>query len=144
MSKVLVIVIRTAGTNCDKETVFAFETAGANVELVHINELVQREKKLEDYQILAIPGGFTYGDDIASGKILANELKFKLEEDIQKFINDGKLIIGICNGFQILVKAGLLPNLSGSFSTIEVTLTVNDSDKFEDRWVHLKKVKSQK
>ena len=137
MSKVLVIVIRTAGTNCDKETVFAFETAGANV------ELVQREKKLEDYQILAIPGGFTYGDDIASGKILANELKFKLEEDIQKFINDGKLIIGICNGFQILVKAGLLPNLSGSFSTIEVTLTVNDSDKFEDRWVYLKSHESQ-
>jgi len=139
---VKVIVLRTAGTNCDKETAFAFETAGAHPELVHVNELGRREKDLSAYQILAIPGGFTYGDDIASGKILANELKFKLEEGLQRFIRDGKLIIGICNGFQILVKAGLLPNLSGDFQTIEATLTLNDSDKFEDRWVCLKKVSS--
>ena len=139
MAKINVIVLRTAGTNCDKETAFAFESVGAATELVHINEVVRREKRLGSYQILAIPGGFTYGDDIASGKILANELKFKLEEELQKFISDGKLIIGICNGFQILVKAGLLPNLSGDFKTIEATLTLNDSDKFEDRWVYLKR-----
>ena len=139
MKKVKVIILRTAGTNCDKETAFAFQVAGAGCELVHVNELARREKELESYQILAIPGGFSYGDDIASGKILANELRFKMGEALQKFIKDGKLIIGICNGFQILVKAGLLPNLSGDFRTIEATLTLNDSNKFEDRWVYLKK-----
>lgn len=139
MTKAKAIILRTAGTNCDKETAFAFESAGASAELVHINELARGEKRLSDYQILAIPGGFTYGDDIASGKILANELRFKLEEDLQRFVKDGKLIIGICNGFQVLVKSGLLPNLSGDFQTIESTLTLNDSDKFEDRWVYLKK-----
>jgi phosphoribosylformylglycinamidine synthase subunit PurQ / glutaminase len=143
MAKPKVIVLRTAGTNCDKETAFAFETAGASAEFVHINELARREKDLAEYQILAIPGGFSYGDDIASGKILANELKYKIEERLQRFIRDGKLIIGICNGFQILVKAGLLPNLSGSFQAIESTLTLNDSDKFEDRWVRLKSVKGK-
>lgn len=141
--KVKVIILRTAGTNCDRETAFAFEKAGASAELVHINALRNRKKNLSDYQILAIPGGFTYGDDIASGKIVANELKFKLEDDIRRFISDGKLIIGICNGFQILVKAGLLPNLSGDYNTIETTLTLNDSDKFEDRWVYLRKVERQ-
>ncbi|MFA6142467.1 MAG: phosphoribosylformylglycinamidine synthase I [Candidatus Omnitrophota bacterium] len=134
-----VIVIRTAGTNCDKETAFAFRAAGADTELVHINELVRGEKDISHYQILAIPGGFTYGDDIASGKILANELRYNMWDRLQKFIKDGKLIIGICNGFQILVKAGLLPNLSGDFKTIEATLTLNDSNKFEDRWVYLKR-----
>ena len=135
------IVLRTAGTNCDKETAFAFEISGSGTELVHINELTRREKDLNDYDILAIPGGFTYGDDIASGKILANELRFKLKDEILKFIKSGKLIIGICNGFQTLVKAGLLPNLAGNFQTIEATLTLNDSNKFEDRWVHLKRGK---
>jgi phosphoribosylformylglycinamidine synthase len=136
---VKVIVIRTAGTNCDRETAFAFHLAGAETELVHINQLVRGDKNMNDYHILAIPGGFTYGDDIASGKILANELKYKLEQDLERFIRDGKLIIGICNGFQVLVKAGLLPNLSGDFQEIEATLTLNDSAKFEDRWVYLKK-----
>lgn len=140
---VKVIVLRTAGTNCDNETAFAFELAGAKSELIHVNELARREKDLSDYQILAIPGGFTYGDDIASGKILANELKYKLEEKLQRFIKDGKLIIGICNGFQVLVKSGLLPNLSGDFQTIEATLTLNDSDKFEDRWVYLKRTSAK-
>ena len=140
MSKVKVVVIRTAGTNCDRETAFAFEKAGASAELVHINSLTRKEKNLNDYHIMAIPGGFTYGDDIASGKILANELKFKIESELEKFIRSGKLIIGICNGFQVLVKAGLLPNFAGNFETIEATLTLNDSDKFEDRWVYLKSV----
>jgi len=139
---VKVLVLRTAGTNCDKETAFAFEEAGAATELVHINRLSSGERELSNYQILAIPGGFSYGDDIASGKILANELKYMIEADLRKFIHDGKLIIGICNGFQILVKSGLLPNLSGD-GTIETTLTLNDSAKFEDRWVYLKRVQSR-
>jgi phosphoribosylformylglycinamidine synthase len=138
MKTVRVIIIRTAGTNCDRETAHAFTLAGAETELVHINQLTSGEKKLSDYQILAIPGGFTYGDDIASGKILANELKFKIEDDIQKFIRDGKLAIGICNGFQVLVKAGILPGMTGDYKTIESTLTLNDSARFEDRWIYLK------
>lgn len=134
-----VCVLRTAGTNCDGETAFAFEKAGAEADLAHINQFIRKEKDLNNYQILAVPGGFTYGDDIAAGKILANELKYKLIDDIKRFIQEGKLIIGICNGFQILVKSGLLPgndNLSQ-----EVSLIINDSGKFEDRWVYLKNQK---
>jgi len=130
------LILRTAGTNCDKETVFAFEASGADVESLHINILSANKKRLHDFQILVIPGGFSYGDDIAAGKILANELKYKLQDELKKFIQDRKLIIGICNGFQILVKAGILPG-NKEFKQ-EVTLTLNDSAKFEDRWVYLK------
>jgi len=136
MIKPKVCVLRTAGTNCDKETAFAFSKTGAIAELAHINYLVSARFALDDYQILALPGGFTYGDDIAAGKILANELRFKLSSQIEKFIHDGKLIIGICNGFQILVKAGLLPG--NKELKQEASLIINDSGKFEDRWVYLK------
>ncbi|MEK6732454.1 MAG: phosphoribosylformylglycinamidine synthase I [Candidatus Omnitrophota bacterium] len=135
MKKPKVIVLRTAGTNCDKETAFAFKMAGGEADLVHINELARDEKFLKDYQILAIPGGFTYGDDIASGKILANEIKYKLNKDLKNFINSGKLIIGICNGFQVLVKAGILPGVNTGM--IEATLSFNDSGSFIDKWVYL-------
>jgi len=148
MSKnVKVIVLRTAGTNCNEETAFAFSRLGAHVEQVHVNALISGTPKLSDYHILALPGGFSYGDDIASGRILANELRLKLAEDIKQFIRDGKLIIGICNGFQILAKAGILPGLGwSSYRTLtdvrkigqEATLFYNDSAKFEARWVHLK------
>jgi phosphoribosylformylglycinamidine synthase len=151
MVKPKVLILRTAGTNCDKETAFAFDFAGGESEFVHINELVAKKKKMKDYQILAIPGGFTYGDDIASGKLLANELKFKLAEDIGRFICDSKLIIGICNGFQVLVKSGLLPGTTenrdlGFENRIQATLALNNSAKFEDRWAYLKKpeTRSQK
>lgn len=128
MSKVKVIVLRTAGTNCDKETVFAFQAAGADTDLVHVNELIQGRKNLDACKIIALPGGFSYGDDIAAGKVLANELRFRLAGHMQKFVSSGRLVIGICNGFQVLVKTGLLPHS---------TLTFNDSGKFEDRWVYL-------
>lgn len=141
MKKVRTIVLRTAGTNCDQETAYAFKASGAEVELVHINELLRKEKRLGDFQILAVPGGFSYGDDIAAGRILANELKYKLMDKIKKFIAQGKLIIGICNGFQVLVKAGLLPGLNGFKQ--EATLMLNDSGKFEDRWIHLKSSKTK-
>ncbi|MCQ9207659.1 MAG: phosphoribosylformylglycinamidine synthase I [Omnitrophica bacterium] len=138
MPRVKVIVLRTAGTNCDRETAFAFEKAGATCELVHINKLVASSRKLDKYRILAIPGGFTYGDDISSGKILANEIKYKLKNQVLDFIKKGKLIIGICNGFQVLVKSGLLPDTARNFGDIEASLSINDSGKFEDRWVYLK------
>ena len=85
-----------------------------------------------------MPGGFTYGDDISAGKILSNEIKFKLREQISEFIEKGKLIIGICNGFQVLVKCGILPSFSDPFEEQSVSLVTNDSERFEDRWVYLK------
>ncbi len=136
MSRVNTVILRAPGTNCDSETVFAFQQAGAEVSLVHVNQLIHREQRLSDYQIMVIPGGFTYGDDIAAGKVLANELKLKLGEDIQRFIEDGGLILGICNGFQVLVKAGFLPEPADGNSSL-LTLAANDSGKFECRWVHL-------
>jgi len=136
MKKIKACILRTAGTNCDKETAFAFEKAGSEAELVHINQLVNKEKSINDFHILAIPGGFSYGDDAGAGRILANELRFKLFEEIAGFIGDGKLIIGICNGFQILVKSGLLPG--GEADEPLASLIINDSNKFEDRWVHLR------
>jgi phosphoribosylformylglycinamidine synthase len=93
MKKVKTIVIRTAGSNCDYETVHAFQSAGSDVDLVHINQIVNRNVRLENYQILAIPGGFTYGDDISAGKVLANEFKYKIRDQVEQFIDDGKLII---------------------------------------------------
>lgn len=136
MKKPKVCILRSAGTNCDKETAFAFQKAGAEVELVHINKLISAKCNLDNFQILALPGGFSYGDDLGAGRILANELRFKLIAGLKEFIKQGKLIIGICNGFQILVKSGLLPG-NADFKQ-EASLIINDSGKFEDRWVYLK------
>ena len=130
------MVLRAAGSNCDYETAYSFKSVGADVDLIHVNRVVAGDVRLDDYQILAIPGGFTYGDDIAAGRILANELKFKLGSQLKKFHADGKLVLGICNGFQVLVKAGLLPIVDLEAEQ-QVTLTDNDSGKFEDRWVYL-------
>lgn len=140
MKKPRVCVLRTAGTNCDKETAFAFEKAHAHPGLIHVNALVNGRERLGDYQILAIPGGFSYGDDCGAGRILANELRFKLAESLKSFIRSGGLIIGICNGFQILVKSGFLPG-NGELRQ-EASLIINDSGKFEDRWVYLKSPQS--
>jgi len=137
MSKVRAIILRAPGTNCDVETAFAFERAGALVSRVHVNRLIRHEQHLSDYQIMVVPGGFTYGDDISAGKVLANELRLKLGEDITRFIEDGGLILGICNGFQVLVKAGILPGLSNGGSQL-LTLGANDSGRFECRWSYLK------
>jgi len=128
-------VLRAPGTNCDVETAFAFQQAGAEVALVHVNQLLRREQRIIDYQIMVIPGGFTYGDDISAGKVLANELRLKLGEDVMRFFEAGGLILGICNGFQVLVKAGFLPEPNGGLPRL--TLTNNDSGRFECRWVHL-------
>jgi phosphoribosylformylglycinamidine synthase I len=135
--KVKTLILRAPGTNCDVEAAFAFEQAGAQVDLVHVDELIRRQKSLSNYQIMVIPGGFTYGDDISAGRILANELRLKLRDEIQKFVDDGRLILGICNGFQVLVKAGMLPK-SGGENSQSLTLTGNDSGRFECRWVYLR------
>ncbi|MBI4304016.1 MAG: phosphoribosylformylglycinamidine synthase I [Chloroflexi bacterium] len=136
MGKVKTLVLRAPGTNCDAEAAFAFQQAGAEASLVHVNQLIRREQHLSDYHIMVIPGGFTYGDDIAAGKVLANELSLKLGEDIVRFVKEGKLILGICNGFQVLAKAGFLPELSNNGSS-PLTLANNDSGRFECRWIYL-------
>lgn len=131
-----VLVVRAAGTNCDVETAYAFAVAGGDAERVYIDEIETTD--ISKYQIIAVPGGFTYGDDIAAGKILANEIKYMLQDKFTDFIQKDKLIIGICNGFQVLVKAGILPAFDNYFEEQSVSLVANDSERFEDRWVYLK------
>jgi phosphoribosylformylglycinamidine synthase len=130
-----VLILRVAGTNCDWETEWAFRLAGARPERVHINEIIAGRVKLNAYQVLVFPGGFSYGDDIGAGKVLANELTCRIKEEIAEFLGRKKPVLGICNGFQVLVKAGILP--ARSFRQT-VTLSWNDSGRFEDRWVNLK------
>jgi phosphoribosylformylglycinamidine synthase I len=137
VTEVKTLILRAPGTNCDVESAFAFQKAGSYVELVHVAELIRRQRPLVGYQIMVIPGGFTYGDDISAGRILANELRLKLGDEIQRFVDDGRLILGICNGFQVLVKAGLLPRRTGEKPQL-LTIAGNDSGKFECRWVYLR------
>jgi len=131
------IVLTGFGINCDLETQWALAKAGAQADRVHLNDVIDQPDMLGSSQILAVPGGFSFGDDVASGKILANRLRYKLGDPLQQFIADGKLVIGICNGFQVMVKLGILPLFDGEFVQ-EVTLTHNDSGRFENRWVHLR------
>jgi phosphoribosylformylglycinamidine synthase I len=130
-----VLILRAPGANCDAEAQFAFEKAGAIAERVHINRLREQPASLNRYQILVIPGGFTYGDDVAAGKILATQLAHFLGDALRVFRAREKLILGICNGFQAILKAGLLmlPDEDGPLAT----LTRNSSGKFEDRWITL-------
>ena len=122
------------------ETCHAFELAGAKTERMHINALIENPAALDDFQVLALPGGFSYGDDIAAGKILANQLVHHIRDAAERFIAAGKLVIGICNGFQVLIKSGILPGLvplSDPTGRAQATIAHNDSGKFEDRWVYL-------
>ncbi|MEX2139293.1 MAG: phosphoribosylformylglycinamidine synthase subunit PurQ [Pirellulales bacterium] len=130
------IVLRAPGTNCDGESVFAFERAGAKTELIHVNRLLEQPKLLDGFQILCLPGGFSYGDDIASGRILANQIYHHLGEQMRAFRDAGKLVLGICNGFQVMVKCGLLLE-DDPVHGPPVTLDWNRSGKFEDRWVSM-------
>jgi phosphoribosylformylglycinamidine synthase len=132
------LVLTGYGINCDYETQHAFNLVGADAKRVHINDIIDKMENLEDYQILAFPGGFSFGDDISSGKVLANKMKFNIFGDLQKFIDDGKVIIGICNGFQSMVKLGILPAFERNYKKQVTTLTFNDSGRFEDRWVYLR------
>lgn len=131
-----VLVLRAPGTNCDRESAFAFEKAGAQAEFVHIRRLLEEPRLMAASQILCFPGGFSYGDDIASGRILAVQLRHHLREVLEEFKTAGKLILGICNGFQILIKSGVLL-ADVAEGDLAATLTLNDSGKFEDRWVKL-------
>ena len=130
-----VLVLRAPGINCELELANSFKSVGGAPDLVHIDELKAGKKKLMDYAILAIPGGFSYGDDIGAGKVLAQQVRAAMP-DLRQFVRLGRPVIGICNGFQVLVKAGVLPH-SNTFDQ-SASFTVNDSGKFEARWVHLR------
>lgn len=136
VNDIRVMVLRAPGTNADRELAFAFELAGGKARLTHINELISGSQKLADYHILALPGGFSYGDDLGAGKVQANEMRLRIFEDLKAFIDRGSLILGVCNGFQALIKTGILPGPPDS-ALPHVTLTNNDSGKFECRWVRL-------
>lgn len=130
-----VLILRAPGTNCDVETAYAFELVGGTAERWHINQVLEESHRLADFQILCIAGGFSYGDDIAAGRILGNQIQHHLAETLTAFREAGKLIIGICNGFQVLLKTNLLAAADAHGPT--ATLTLNDSGHFEARWVRL-------
>lgn len=141
------IVITGNGTNCEMEMAHACRLAGSDVvDIVHISRLLYGEKRLEDYHFLNLPGGFLDGDDLGSAKAGANRIlhakiegtRGMLSDQFVRFIKDGKLILGVCNGFQLMVKLGLLPAFDGDYLKQTVTLTFNDSGRFEDRWAYLK------
>jgi phosphoribosylformylglycinamidine synthase len=136
--KMKAMVLRAAGTNCDYELGFALKCAGFEIENVHINELIKGTKNLKNFRLLALPGGFAAGDYLGSGKVFANKIIFKLGQQIPEFINEGNLAIGICNGFQVMVKAGILPGFDKNYSKQLVTLTLNDPIGFQCKWVKLK------
>ena len=135
MSTVNVLILRAPGTNREEETAAGFQQAGALTQLATINQVARAAFRFADYQIVVFPGGFAYGDDLGAGKVLASELNLKLRAEIEPFIERGGLVLGVCNGFQTLAKAGILPGPMSKGQTI--TLTNNDSGRFECRWVYL-------
>ena len=132
------IILTGYGINCEEETSYVFEKSGAEGEIVHINDLISGDKKLSDYQIMAIPGGFSYGDDTGSGNAFANKIKNNLSEELLTFAKQDKLIIGICNGFQILANTGLVPAVDEKYGERQVALMHNSTARYKCRWVHLK------
>lgn len=142
MTKPKVLVLSGYGLNCEEETQYAFQLAGGSAEIIHINDLIESPKKLQNYQILAVPGGFAYGDDTGAGNAYAIKLKNHLWDDLLQFVSRDTLTIGICNGFQIITNLGLLPAFHDSFGMREVALVPNDNARYNARWVDLK-VQSQ-
>src|SRR5260221_12154893 len=126
------LVLRAPGINCDRETAYACRMVGFETELVHINNVLKAPEHLLDYDFLVIPGGFSYGDDLGAGTLLAKNLTVHLGQQLHRFIDEGRPVLGICNGFQVLVRAGLLPGVE-----LKATLTDNASGQFECRWTTL-------
>lgn len=130
-----VLVLRAPGSNCDAETAFAFERAGASADVAHVNRWLEAPQLADQYQVLCVPGGFSYGDDVAAGRIFANQLRHHLADSLATFRDAGKLILGVCNGFQVLIKSGLLD--SDDAAGQGATLTWNAGGRYLDRWVDL-------
>lgn len=138
MNRIPILIITGYGLNCEAESKHAWELAGAAPELVHLNDLLERPARLHDYAALMFVGGFSYGDHMSSGHVFALRVKHRMREDLQKFIEAGRLILGVCNGFQIMVKLGLLPGLDGDYFTQKLSLMQNDCGAFQNFWVRLR------
>ncbi|HNS03949.1 MAG TPA: phosphoribosylformylglycinamidine synthase I [Anaerolineae bacterium] len=132
-----ILILHATGSNRDREAAWACELAGGAPEIVHVNQLAAGERRLQDYRMVVLPGGFSYGDDLGAGKLWAVALRHRLGDGLAAFVAAGRPVLGICNGFQALVKAGLLPALADEKMTQQATLTRNDSARFECRWVWL-------
>ncbi|MFW6115675.1 MAG: phosphoribosylformylglycinamidine synthase I [Chloroflexota bacterium] len=138
-----VLILHATGTNRDREAAWAVEKAGGDATILHVNALARDSDRLHDFQMLVLPGGFSYGDALGAGRLLASDLRWLFEDELARFIDFGKPVLGICNGFQALVKSGWLPGptcegLASSVGTkVEATLTRNASNRFECRWVWL-------
>ncbi len=138
MAKPRAIVLTGYGINCEEETRIAFERAGARADIIHINDIIERPSLLEEHRIFAFPGGFSYGDDTGSGKALANRIRNNLIEEFRAFVSRDTLMLGICNGFQVMTSLGLLPALNGMLAEPEVSLERNTSSRYQCRWVDLR------
>ena len=136
MSKPRALILRAPGTNCDAETAFAFEQVGAAAQVLHLNRLLENPQLAAEYQMLCIPGGFSYGDDISAGRVFGNQIRHHLTDVLQEFRAAGNLILGICNGFQVLMKSGLLDTDDATGPA--ASLCWNESGRYLDRWVNLK------
>ena len=132
-----VLVLRAAGVNCNEETAYAFEVAGAETRQIHVNRLLEKPAILDEFAAVALPGGFSYGDDISAGRVLALELDERLGDALRSLLDRNGLIIGICNGFQVLIKSGLLPGPEKSSDPVSATLVENECHHYVDRWVNL-------
>jgi phosphoribosylformylglycinamidine synthase len=135
MTRPPVLVLHASGTNRDHEAAQACDMAGGRAEIVHVNQLAAGERRLRDYVMLVLPGGFSYSDDLGAGALWSIDLRYRFMDELQRFVDAGKAVLGICNGFQALVKSGLLP---GPAPFRKATLTFNQSAHFECRWVYLK------
>lgn len=137
-SKIPVLIITGYGLNCEDESRYAWELAGATPRLVHFSDLVERPSLIGEFSALMFIGGFAYGDHMTSGHVFAARARHRLSEELGRFINEGKLMLGACNGFQIMVKLGLLPGLDNDYFTQTVSLLQNDCGSFQNRWVRLR------
>ena len=132
------IIITGYGINSEEETAYCFKKAGAQTDIIHINDLIDGHKKISDYQIMAFPGGFSYGDDTGSGNALANKIRNNLNDEMLNFAQKDKLIIGICNGFQIIANLGMVPATKGQYDKTQVALMRNASARHECHWIKMK------
>lgn len=137
MAKPTAVVVRAPGTNCHEETAYAFESAGASVEPRRLREVLDQPEILDRCQVFCVPGGFSYGDDLGAGRIFASKLSGELGDRLRTFRDRGGLILGVCNGFQILLQTGLIVEPSPDGKS-RATLAQNAQGRFEDRWVHLR------
>ncbi len=138
MIKPKTFILSGYGFNCEEETKTAFELADGNADIIHINDWITNKTIIEDYQIFAVPGGFSYGDDTGSGNAMANKIRNHCGDELLRFISEDKLILGICNGFQVLVNLGLLPALNNEYGKRSVALLHNTSARYVNRWLNVK------